>query len=107
MTETSEGAGLQALVADVGKGNVIDAELLEGCGVEAHELDEMDEDQAAMVAAHCFEKLFDHTVEHQQGVAADLEQGVWSGTVDGFMFVISRDALGDLVLDFLDSADEA
>jgi hypothetical protein len=32
---------------------------------------------------------------------------VWSGTVDGFMFVISRDALGDLVLDFLDSADDA
>ena len=47
MTDNSELAGLQALVADVGSGNVIDAELLEGCTVQAHELDEMDEDQAA------------------------------------------------------------
>ena len=31
-------AGLQALVEDVGSGNVIDAELLDGCPVEAHEL---------------------------------------------------------------------
>ena len=31
MTDNSELAGLQALVADVGSGNVIDAELLEGC----------------------------------------------------------------------------
>ena len=33
---------LAALVADVGMGNVIDAELLEGCPVAAHELDDMD-----------------------------------------------------------------
>mgnify|MGYP003311220997 CR=1 FL=1 len=44
-------AGLQALVEDVGSGNVIDAELLDGCPVEAHELDEMDASQAAQVAA--------------------------------------------------------
>ena len=56
-------AGLQALVADVGMGNVIDAELLEGCSVEAHELDEMDEAQSANVAAHCFGVLFDHRVQ--------------------------------------------
>ena len=36
MTDNSELAGLQALVADVGGGNVIDAELLEGCTVQAH-----------------------------------------------------------------------
>ena len=50
--------GLQALVVDLGRGNVIDAELLEGCPVEAHELDDMDADQAAQVAAHCFAVLF-------------------------------------------------
>ena len=54
MTDNSELAGLQALVADVGGGNVIDAELLEGCSVQGHELDEMDEDQAARVASHRF-----------------------------------------------------
>ena len=60
-------AGLQALVEDVGSGNVIDAELLDGCPVEAHELDEMDASQAAQVAAHCFGLLFDHKVEQLEG----------------------------------------
>ncbi len=94
-------AGLKALVEDVGSGNVIDAELLEGCPVEAHELDEMDASQAAQVAAHCFGLLFDHKVQKLQGLEADLDEGLWTGTVDGFGFQISRDALGDLVLDFL------
>ena len=93
-------AGLQALVEDVGSGNLIDAELLDGCRVEAHELDEMDSSQAAQVAAHCFGLLFDHKVEQQVGVEADLDAGLWTGTVDGFGFQISRDDVGDLVLDF-------
>jgi hypothetical protein len=92
--------GLHALVADLGSGNVLDAEMLEGCAVEPHELDEMDEDQAAIVAAHVFEQLFDHEVSQQFGESADPEEGSWSGTVDGFLFVIERDAAGDLVLDF-------
>ncbi len=100
MTNTSEFAGLQALVADVGTGNVIDAELLEGCSVEAHELDEMDEAQAARVAAHCFSVLFDHQVQQKNGIEANTDSGIWRGTVDGFPFLISRDPLGDLVLDF-------
>ena len=54
ITDNSELAGLQALVADVGGGNLIDAELLEGCSFQGHELDEMDEDQAARVASHRF-----------------------------------------------------
>ena len=66
-------AGLQALVEDVGSGNVIDAELLDGCPVEAHELDEMDASQAAQVAAHCFGLLFDHKVEQLEGIEADLD----------------------------------
>jgi len=93
-------AGLQALVADVGTGNVIDAELLDGCAVEAHELDEMDEAQAATVAAHCFAVLFDHRVQDSVGAEADHVSGVWRGTLDGFAYVIRRDDLGDLVLDF-------
>tara|TARA_Y100001978_G_C23277767_1_gene238856 strand:+ start:60 stop:374 length:315 start_codon:yes stop_codon:yes gene_type:complete len=100
MTDNSELAGLQALVADVGSGNVIDAELLEGCTVQAHELDEMDEDQAACVAAHCFSVLFDHKVQQIEGLAADAAAGLWRGNVDGFAYTISRDDLGDLVLDF-------
>lgn len=102
MNETKDRAALQALVADVGEGNVIDPELLEGCQVEPHELDEMDENQAALVAAHCFEKLFDHKVEQQKGLDADLDEGIWRGQVEGFRFVIARDSLGDLVLDFSD-----
>ena len=93
-------AGLQALVEDVGSGNVIDAELLDGCPVEAHELDEMDAFQAAQVAAHCFGLLFDHKVKELKGIEADLDAGLWTGTVDGFRFQISRDDVGDLVLDF-------
>lgn len=100
MTDNNELAGLQALVADVGSGNVIDAELLEGCAVQAHELDEMDENQAACVAAHCFSVLFDHKVQQLDGTTADAAAGVWQGKVDGFGFTISRDDLGDLVLDF-------
>ena len=100
MTDNSELAGLLALVSDVGSGNVIDAELLEGCSVQAHELDEMDEAQAACVAAHCFSVLFDHKVQQLDGSEADADAGVWRGTVDGFVFTISRDDLGDLVLDF-------
>ena len=46
---------LLALVEDLGSGNVLDAETLEGCTVEPHELDDMDEDQAEIVAAHVFE----------------------------------------------------
>ncbi|MEN9768192.1 hypothetical protein [Vulcanococcus sp.] len=91
---------LQALVADLGSGNVLDAEMLEGCTVEPHELDEMDESQAAIVAAHVFEQLFDHDVSQQFGESADPSEGIWSGTVDGFKFVIERDDSGDLVLDF-------
>ena len=71
-------AGLQALVEDVGSGNVIDAELLDGCPVEAHELDEMDASQAAQVAAHCFGLLFDHKVEQLKGIEADLDAGLWT-----------------------------
>ena len=72
-------AGLQALVADVGTGNVIDAELLDGCPVEAHELDEMDEAQAATVAAHCFAVLFDHRV--QDCVGSEAEESVDVGNM--------------------------
>ena len=100
MGETNDLAGLAALVEDVGVGNVIDAELLEGCPVEAHELDEMGPEEAAQVAAHCFVTLFGHTVESAEGSDADSDEGRWSGTLDGFGFVISRDDLGDLVLDF-------
>ena len=87
-------------IRDVTRPAVIDAELLEGCTVQAHELDEMDEDQAACVAAHCFSVLFDHKVQQIDGAAADAAAGVWSGSVDGFAFTIRRDDLGDLVLDF-------
>lgn len=100
MSESNNLAALAALVADVGEGNVIDAEILEGCPVEAHELDEMDASQAAQVAAHCFFILFDHPVEQKRGLDADLEDGVWSGTLDGFRFLIQRDPSGDLMLSF-------
>ena len=100
MGDMNDRAGLEALVADVGSGNIIDAELLEGGRVEAHELDEMDAAQAADVAAHCFAVLFDHRVEQRDGLEADVDAGLWRGTVDDFVFVIQRDAFGDLVLDF-------
>ena len=100
LSNSQDLAALGALVADVGEGNVIDAEILEGCPVEAHDLDEMDANQAAQVAAHCFLTLFDHRVEQIQGVDADLDEGLWNGTLDGFGFVIRRDSTGDLILDF-------
>ena len=100
LSNSQDFAALGALVADVGEGNVIDAEILEGCPVEAHDLDEMDANQAAQVAAHCFLTLFDHRVKQIQGVDADLDEGLWSGTLDGFGFVIRRDSTGDLILDF-------
>ena len=106
MLETKNLAALEALVADLGVGNVIDAELLEGCSVESHELDEMDEQQAAVVAGHCFQQLFDHTVEQQQGLDYDPDQGVWSGRLDGFGFEITRDEHGDLILDFSINPDD-
>ena len=100
MGDMNDRAGLEALVADVGGGNIIDAELLEGGRVEAHELDEMDEQQAVCVAAHCFSVLFDHKVQQLEAKTADPAAGLWCGKVDGFPFTISRDDLGDLVLDF-------
>ena len=103
MCESKKFAALQALVADVGKGNVIDAELLEGCLVEPHELDEMDAQQAAIVAAHCFAILFDHKIEQPVGGDADPVEGLWRGSIDSFKFVIQRDGSGDLVLDFIDA----
>ena len=103
MCESKKFAALQALVADVGQGNVIDAELLEGCLVEAHELDEMDAQQAATVAAHCFAILFDHKIEQSVGKDADPVEGLWRGSLDVFNYVIQRDVSGDLVLDFIDS----
>ena len=39
-------------------------------------------------------------MESAEGSDADADEGRWSGTLDGFGFVISRDDLGDLVLDF-------
>ena len=39
-------------------------------------------------------------MEQQEGIEADLDAGLWTGTVDGFGFQISRDDVGDLVLDF-------
>ena len=105
MSEENDRAGLEALVADVGSGNVIDAELLEGCPVEPHELDEMDADQAAQVAAHCFEVLFDHRVADAEGLEGEADSGLWRGTLDGFHYAISRDDLGDLVLDFTAEAE--
>lgn len=102
MTDSKDPAALQALVADVGEGNVIDAELLEGCSVAPHELDEMDEQQAVQVAAHCFSVLFDHKVEQLEAGDADPDEGVWTGHVEGFPFAIRRDDFGDLEIDFLD-----
>ena len=53
---------LLSLVEDIGTGNVLDSEMLEGCSVAAHELDDMDEVMAAKVAAHVFHELYDHNV---------------------------------------------
>ena len=93
-------AGLQALVEERRFRQRHRCRTARGCPVEAHELDDMDAAQAAQVAAHCFGLLFDHKVEQLQGLEADLDAGLWTGTVDGFGFQISRDDVGDLVLDF-------
>ena len=91
---------LKALISDLGEGIVIDPELLEGCSVAAHDLDDMDADQAADVAAHVFVTLFETEVLVRTGDIAEPDQGEWSGMVNGFRFVIERDDDGDLVVDF-------
>ena len=91
---------LLCLVEDIGTGNVLDAEMLEGCSVAAHELDDMDEVMAANVAAHLFQELYDHKVQTIQGDQADPDAGIWTGNVDNFKFRITRDNGGDLVVDF-------
>ena len=58
---------LKALISDLGEGIVIDPELLEGCSVAAHDLDDMDAAQAAEVAAHVFFTLFETKVLEQTG----------------------------------------
>ncbi|MAD67161.1 MAG: hypothetical protein CMK24_06725 [Porticoccaceae bacterium] len=93
-------AALKALISDLGEGIVIDPELLEGCSVAAHDLDDMDAVQAAEVAAHVFLTLFETKVSEQSGESAEPEEGEWSGFVNGFRFVIERDGDGDLVVDF-------
>ena len=92
--------GLKALIADIGNDIVIDGELLEGCSVAPDELDEMDEDQAATVAAHVFVSMFEHSVQELVGVSAEPEEGLWSGSVDAFRFEIERDPSGDLLVSF-------
>ena len=94
---------LKALISDLGEGIVIDPELLEGCSVAAHDLDDMDAAQAAEVAAHVFFTLFETKVLEQTGESAEPEEGEWSGLVNGFRFVIERDGDGDLVVDFSES----
>ena len=91
---------LKALISDLGEGIVIDQELLEGCSVAAHDLDDMDAVQAAEVAAHVFFTLFETKASEQSGESAEPEEGEWSGFVNGFRFVIERDGDGDLVVDF-------
>ncbi len=93
---------LKALISDLGEGIVIDQELLEGCSVAAHDLDDMDAVQAAEVAAHVFLTMFETEVLDQTGESAEPEEGEWSGLVNGFRFVIERDDDGDLVVDFSD-----
>ena len=100
MVEMNSNDALKALVTDIGNDIVIDGELLEGCDVAPDELDEMDETQAAVVAAHVFQILFEHAVRDKSGAAADPEEGVWSGSVDGFQFEIERDPAGDLLVSF-------
>ena len=87
--ETNDLAGLAAPVEDGAA--MIDAELLEGCPVDAHELDEMDRE--LLMAAHCFATLFGHT--EAEGSDADADEGAgpegWTARL-----LISRDDLGDL-----------
>ena len=89
------------LVEDIGKGNVLDSEMLEGCTVAAHELDEMDEVMAASVAAHVFQELYGHNVQSLTGDQADPDKGIWTGQVEDFDFRITRNVDGDLIVDFL------
>ena len=103
MVEMISNDALKALVTDIGNDIVIDGELLEGCDVAPDELDEMDETQAAVVAAHVFQTLFEHSVQDKSGAAADPEEGVWSGSVDEFQFEIERDPAGDLLVSFYQS----
>tara|TARA_B100000073_G_scaffold321093_1_gene301314 strand:+ start:3103 stop:3444 length:342 start_codon:yes stop_codon:yes gene_type:complete len=100
MAEMNSNDALKALVTDIGNDIVIDGELLEGCDVAPDELDEMDETQAAVVAAHVFQILFEHVVQDKSGASADPDEGVWSGLVDGFQFEIERDPAGDLLVSF-------
>ena len=93
---------IKALISDLGEGIVIDPELLEGCSVAAHDLDDMDAVQAAEVAAHVFFTLFGTKAFEQTGESAEPEEGEWSGFINGFRFVIERDGDGDLVVDFSD-----
>ena len=94
---------LLSLVEDIGTGNVLDSEMLEGCSVAAHELDDMDEVMAAKVAAHVFQDLYDHNVQTIKGNQADTDVGIWTGNVDKFKFRITRNEDGDLVVDFFSS----
>jgi len=89
------------LVEDIGKGNVLDSEMLEGCSVAAHELDDMDEVMAAKVAAHVFQELYGHIVQSIKGDQADPDEGIWTGKVEEFDFRITRNDDGDLIVDFL------
>ena len=100
MLAMQDNDALRALISDLGEGIVIDPELLEGCSVAAHDLDDMDAVQAAEVAAHVFSTLFETKVLGQTGESAEPEEGEWSGLVNGFRFVIERDGDGDLVVDF-------
>ena len=92
---------LLSLVEDIGKGNVLDSEMLQGCSVAAHELDEMDEVMAASVAAHVFQELYGHIVHSIKGEQADPDEGIWTGQVEDFDFRITRNIEGDLIVDFL------
>ena len=92
---------LLSLVEDIGKGNVLDSEMLQGCSVAAHELDEMDEMMAASVAAHVFQELYGHNVQYIKGEQADPDEGIWTGQVEDFDFRITRNIEGDLIVDFL------
>ena len=96
---------LKALISDLGEGIVIDPELLEGCSVAAHDLDDMDAVQAAEVAAHVFLTLFETKVSEPKGERAEPDEGEWTGFVDGFRFVIERDGDGDLVMNFSDPSE--
>jgi hypothetical protein len=79
VTAAMQDDALKALISDLGEGIVIDQELLEGCSIAAHDLDDMDAVQAAEVAAHVFFTLFETKVSEQSGESAEPEEGgmVW------------------------------